>query len=123
MINYKRHRRAIEKMYGDTCTISRYGNVKDPLTMLTQQELQPVYVDQRCKLSQLSLPRDGQTEAQNNIKYDAKLFCAPELEIRQGDLIAVKRAATGRVETYSAGEPFPPYQSHQEIMLTAKEWA
>lgn len=123
MINYKRYRRKIERLYEDRCTIIRYANVKDPVTRETKQVPLPLYNDQPCKLSQTGLPRNGQTEAQNDIKYDAKLFIAPELEIRQGDLIAVTRAATGQVATYTAGQPFPPYPSHQEINLTAKDWA
>ncbi|WP_270167577.1 ABC transporter ATP-binding protein [Paenibacillus sp. SYP-B4298] len=123
MINYRKHRRAIERMYEDRATISRHMTSKDPVTKLTKQELQPIYEDQPCKLSQTSLPRNGQTEAQNNLQYDAKLFIAPELEIKQGDVVAVKRKATSRVEMYITGQPFPPYSSHQEINLTAKEWA
>ncbi|MBJ6360869.1 DUF6093 family protein [Paenibacillus sp. GCM10012307] len=121
MINYRRHRRAIEKMYEDKATISRYmSSVKNPDTRVTEQKLQPVYEDQPCKLSQTGLARNGQTEAQNNLQYDAKLFIAPELEVQQGDVVAVTRAATGRVEMYTAGQPFPAYSSHQEIMLTCK---
>jgi len=123
MINYRKHRRAIERMYEDTATISRYVDVRNPITHETKQEQQLVYEDQPCKLSQLALPKNGQTEAQNDIRYNAKLFIAPELEVMQGDLIEVNRKATGRVEKYVAGKPFPPYSSHQEIDLTAKEWA
>lgn len=123
MINYRRHRRTIEKMYDDKATISRHVNVKDPVTKKTKQELQPVYEDQPCKLSQLSLPQNGQTEAENDIKYNAKLFIAPELEIMQGDVIEVLRKATGLKESYTAGKPFPPYSSHQEVNLSVKDWA
>lgn len=124
MINYRKHRRSIERMYEDTATISRLVDLgKDPTTKEHKEERQQVYVDQPCKLSQKSLAKNGQTEAQNDINYDAKLFVAPELEIVQGDLIAVTRKATGRVEKYVAGKPFPPYSSHQEIGLTANEWA
>jgi len=123
MINYRRHRRAIERMYEDRATISRHEPVKDPVTKETKQVLQPVYEDEPCKLSQTGLPRNGQTEAQNDVRYDAKLFIAPELVIKQGDVIALTRAASGQVETFSAGKPFPPYSSHQEIYLTAKGWA
>lgn len=123
MINYRKHRRVIEKMYEDKATINRYSDVKDPVTKETKQQLQPVHEDKPCKLSQTSLPRNGQTEDANNIEYDAKLFIAPEFEVMQGDLIAVTRKATGRIEKYVAGKPFPPYSSHQEIDLTAEEWA
>jgi len=122
-MQYSKHRRAIERLYTDRATVSRHMNVKDPVTKETKQILQTIYADQRCKLSQTGLPRDGQTEDANNLQYDAKLFIVPELDIKQGDVIAITRAATGRVETYSAGKPFPPYSSHQEILLTVKDWA
>lgn len=122
-MQYSKHRRAIERLYTDRATVSRHINVKDPVTKETKQTLQTIYRDQRCKLSQTGLPRDGQTEDANNLQYDAKLFIVPELNIKQGDVIAVTRAATGRAEIYSAGKPFLPYSSHQEILLTAKDWA
>lgn len=123
MINYRRYRKQIERLYEDRATISRYIDFKDSITKETKQELRPVYEDQPCKLSQTGLARNGQTEDANNLRYEVKLFIAPEFEIQQGDVIAVTRGATGRVETYTAGEPFPPYPSHQEISLTAKDWA
>jgi hypothetical protein len=123
MIDYNKYRVAIEGMYEDRATISRHENVKNPVTKETMQDLVTIYENQPCKLSQTSLPKNGQTEDANNIAYNAKLFIAPELEIRQGDVVAVTRAATGRTVVYSAGEPYPPYQSHQEIDLTFKEWA
>ncbi|GIQ70758.1 ABC transporter ATP-binding protein [Xylanibacillus composti] len=121
MINYRRHRRQIERMYEDRATISRQK--PDESSVETKLISVTIYENEPCKLSQTSLARNGQTEAQNDIRYDAKLFIAPELEIKQGDEIAVTRAATGRVETYTAGEPFPPYSSHQEINLKAEGWA
>ncbi|GAC42280.1 hypothetical protein [Paenibacillus popilliae] len=122
MINYKRHRKAIEKMYEDRATISRYGSYKDPVTKETKQKLQLVYSNEPCKLSQSGLARNGQTEAQNDLQYDAKLFISPEIEIKQGDMIAITRS-TGQVEKYVAGKPFPPYPSHQEVNLSQKDWA
>ncbi|MEC0310179.1 ABC transporter ATP-binding protein [Paenibacillus lautus] len=123
MINYRRYRRQIERTYEDSATISRYTKKKDPVSKEEKQVLEPIQEDQACKLSQTGLPRTGQTEDANNLEYDAKLFIAPELEIKQGDVIAVTRKATGRAESYTAGEPFPPYQSHQEVNLTRRDWA
>ncbi|MNW41161.1 hypothetical protein D3C74_182900 [compost metagenome] len=124
MINYNKYRAVIEQMYEDTTTISRLVDLgKDPIKREKIEGRQEIHVDQPCKLSQTSLAKNGQTEAQNDIHYNAKLFIAPELEIMQGDLIAVTRKATGRVEKYVAGKPFPPYPSHQEINLTVKDWA
>jgi hypothetical protein len=123
MIDHNRYRTAIERMYEDKATISRHVAVKDPVTKETKQELQQIYEEQPCKLSQTGLAKNGQTEDANNLQYDAKLFIAPELEIKQGDVVDVVRRATGQAATYTAGQPFPPYGSHQEIMLTAKGWA
>ena len=119
-MNVARYRRAIERLYTDRCTIYRYQAVKDPDTKETKLVPQPVYVDQPCRISQRALAQNGQTEAQNNIAYETKLFIAPELEIRQGDSIEVTRNDVTR--RYKAGEPFL-YSTHQEVSLQRKEWA
>lgn len=123
MINYAQYRLQIEKLYEDTFSVERPTKVKDPITKQTNLVKMMVITEQPCKLSQTTTPKDGQTEAQNNISYNSKLFCAPELDIRQGDIVIVTRKAGNRVYEFHAGEPFPPYQSHQEIGLQRKEWA
>lgn len=120
MINYRRHRREIERLYEDACTIYRYEKTTDPDTGETVQTLVAFYTDQPCRISQKALGTNGQTEAQNNISYETKLFIAPDLEIRQGDMIEVTRGIVTR--KYEAGEPFL-YPSHQEISIQRKEWA
>ncbi|GKU79862.1 ABC transporter ATP-binding protein [Paenibacillus sp. L3-i20] len=122
-INYAKHRKSIERMYEDTCTIFRHRSVKDPIKKTTRLEPQKLFENLKCKLSKAGLPKNGQTEAQNDVVFDAKLFIAPEIEILQGDLIEVVRASTGRKESYTAGKPFPPYSSHQEISLSFRGWA
>ncbi len=116
MINYKRHRRAVEKLYEDKCTISRMVDVVKPSGEM-RKVLQVIHEEKSCKLSQKALSSNGQTEAANNISYETKLFIAPELEIRQGDAVEVTRC--GRVLKFIAGEPFV-YGSHQEISLQRK---
>lgn len=113
MINYRRHRRAVEKTYEHTCTVSRMVDVKKP-SGETRQELQVVYENKSCKLSQKSLASNQQTESTNNILYETKLFIAPELEINQGDTVIVTHC--GRMLKFTTGEPFA-YGSHQEISL------
>lgn len=120
MMNLSRHRRAIERLYTDTCTISRHKKAKDPVKKETKLVLQPVYEDQPCRISQRALGTNQQTDAENNIAYETKLFIAPELEILQGDVIEVVRGEITR--EYTAGEPFP-YSTHQEISLQRKEYA
>lgn len=130
MINYDRYRRKIEKLYTDRATIYCYQEVKDPNSKTTKLVPMPVYSDQPCRISQKALGRNGQTEAQNDILYETKLFIAPEVEILQGDMLEVTRGrmtAAGwepiaATRKYSAGEPFI-YHAHQEVSLERKEWA
>jgi hypothetical protein len=119
-MNLTRHRRAIERMYTDRCTIYRYQPVKDPETKTTKLVPQPVYTDQPCRISQRALGQNNQTEAQNEIRYETKLFIAPEVEIRQGDLLEVTRGTVTR--RYTAGEPYQ-YSTHQEVSIQREEWA
>ncbi|MBB6670275.1 ABC transporter ATP-binding protein [Cohnella nanjingensis] len=120
-------------MYTDRCTISRPEKVKDPVTKETKEDMQPVLVAVPCRLSQSGLAKNDQSDAQNDIRYEAKLFIAPELEIRQGDQVDVIRGvhtasgweplAEGRTWRFQAGEPFPPYSTHQEVSLQRRDWA
>ncbi|GIQ63629.1 phage protein [Paenibacillus cisolokensis] len=119
-MNFTRHRRAIERMYTDRATIYRHVQVKDTITKETKLVPQPVYVDQSCRISQRALGQNNQTEAQNEIRYETKLIIAPEVEIRQGDLLEVTRGAVTR--KYTAGEPFL-YSTHQEVSIQREEWA
>jgi hypothetical protein len=107
-------------MYTDRATIYRHQAVKDPVTKETKQVPQPVHTDQPCRISQRALAVNGQTEAQNDIDYETKMFISPEVEIRQGDFLEVTRGTMTR--RYTAGEPFP-YSTHQEVSLQRKEWA
>ena len=116
MINYNRHRRAIEKLYEDTCTIRRMMDVTKP-SGETKQEEKDVYTDKACKLSQKALASNNQTESTNDIAYESKLSIAPELEILQGDTLVVTHCS--RTMLFAAGEPFV-YGSHQEISLQRK---
>lgn len=119
-MDIERHRRAIERLYTDRATIYRHQPVKNPVTKTTKLVAQPVYTDQPCRISQRALGQNNQTEAQNEIQYETKLFIAPEVEIKQGDLLEVTRGTVTR--RYTAGEPFV-YSTHQEVSLQRKEWA
>lgn len=129
-IDYSKHRAAIERLYTDRVTVYRYGDAKDPNTKKTKQTPQPAHSNQPCRLSQKALGQNGQTEAQNDIRYETKLFLAPETEILQGDMLEVTRGrltpsgweAIALARKYTAGEPFV-YSTHQEISIQRKEWA
>lgn len=111
---YRAHRRAIERLYEDRATISRHMEYEHPITKETKHGLVPVYENQPCRISQRALATNAQTETVNQIVYETKLFIAPELEIKQGDVIEVTRGAVTR--KYTAGEPFV-YPTHQEVSI------
>ena len=112
-----RHRKAIEKMYIDVATIMRLVETETDWgeTRLTEEE---VYSAAPCRISQKALGTNGQTETVNQIAYETKLFIAPDIDIKQGDVVKVTRQGNTRV--YTAGEPFI-YPTHQEVSLQRKD--
>lgn len=115
-----RHRRRMEKGYTDRCTIYEYQWVYDPNRGEDVQKPIPIVVDQPCRISQRALGTNNQTEAQNNIQYETKIFVAPEFPIQQGNMLTVTRDGVER--KYHAGEPFK-YPTHQEVSIQRREWA
>lgn len=120
MIPYHAHRQAIEQLYEDRATIKRYMEYEDPITKETKHGLQTIYEHKPCRISQRALGTNNQTETVNQIAYETKLFISPDLEIRQGDVIEVKRGTVTR--TYTTGEPFL-YPTHQEVSLQREDEA
>lgn len=115
---YRAHRRAIEQLYEDRASISRYMEYDDPISKETKFGLVPIYENQPCHISQRALAANTQTDTVNQIAYENKLFISPELEIRQGDIVEVTRGSVTR--KYTAGEPFL-YPTHQEVSLQREE--
>lgn len=101
------------KHYRDRARVWRYVNKKQAGETVRHLEL--LHDALPCFLSQSTLPKNGQTAAQNDIRYDAKLFCSAAHDIPQGCVVDVTRGTTTR--RYVAGEPLL-YASHQEIGLT-----
>lgn len=121
LIDYEKHRKAIERLYEDRADVYRVVDVEQPNHM-TKPARTLILADQPCRLSQSGLAKNGQTPAQNDIRYDAKLFIGPDLPVLQGDEIIVRQRAGGPARKYTAGESFA-YPSHQEVMLTRSDRA
>lgn len=119
-INYAAYRAQIERLYTDVVNIYRYEKTRNPNTGVSEQKTVLKYSDQPCRISQRSLATNAQTDAQNSIQYETKLFIAPEVDIMQGDLLEVTRGGVTR--KYNAGEPFL-YPTHQEVSIQRREWA
>lgn len=119
-MNIRRYRKALEKTYTDKASVYRHEKVKDPNTKETKLVPVAFITDQPCRISQKALGQNNQSEAENTIQYETKLFIAPELEIKQGDMLEVTRGVVKR--KYTAGEPFV-YSTQQEISIQRQEWA
>lgn len=114
-------RAAIEMTYEDTATISR----TEPVTgtnRITKTVPVVKYSEIICALSYSGSDKSQQTNAQNEVDYDAVLFASPDLLILPGDRVSLKRF--GRVDLTSqrlltfevVGRP-AVYATHQEIQV------
>ena len=119
-MDYTKYRAKLETTYDCICTIRRRQDDKDPVTRQTSSRPVDIYVDQPCRISIAGLPSNGQTDAQNDIRYSIKLFISPDLDIKQGDELTV--TGRGRTRKYTAGEPFP-YPTHLEVGLERETYA
>lgn len=105
-------RAALEATYDGTCTIKGTQKVKVG-GETTQQEV-TIVTDESCSVSQTELKTVTQTESKAEIKYNAKLFMAPEIVVPPGSIITAQQYG----QTYSlksSGKPFV-YETHQEIL-------
>lgn len=111
------HRKALERLWKDRCTVYHRVKVTDPKTKLTDFDEKPLLQDQPCKLSFETLnSTDGDHVA--TVAQSVKLFISPDVEIPAGCKIVVTRFNDlERTFTYSrSGEP-GIFTNHQEIIL------
>lgn len=109
------YRAALESMYTGLCTITEWQDVKDPVTQITSKKEVDVLINQPCRLSYKTVTPTTQTDSPATVKQTAKLFIAPEIDVKPGSKIVVTQ--NGRTSEYNrSGEP-AIYNHHQEIML------
>ena len=120
--NAKAERRALESTYEDVCTINRRQDVEE-WTGITRQVSAPVYEGVICAISK-SGNGSKQTEAQHNLDHDMLLFTLPNIVIKAGDEVTVKRFGrmdplSPLIESYEViGKP-TPYVTHVQCKLKA----
>lgn len=111
------HRKALEWLWKDQCTVYQQKKVTDPQTKLTDFIESPLLENQPCKLSFETLSENkGDPVA---IKTQSvKLFLSSDVEIPPGCKIVVRRFNDLQREfVYSkSGEP-GVFTDHQEIQL------
>lgn len=118
----KAARKAIESTYQGICTIVERRDVRDETTKITRRNEEVIVVEnQPCKLSFEKLNAVVQTDTVAKQIQGAKLFLAPEIEVKAGSKIMVEQ--NGVTTIYSASGIPAVYQSHAEIMLELfQEW-
>ncbi len=118
------HRRALERLWRDRCTVWRREETTDPQTHLTDFTLAAILEDAPCKLSFEKLaPTVGDPAAA--VSQGVKLFLSPDAEVPAGCRVEVTRPnETERTFAYaSSGEP-GVFSDHQEITLEPwRGWA
>ena len=115
----KAARRAMERMYIDTCKISVNVKTVDEKTHVTRQKWTVLAEDEPCRLSFLSFPANGESDTTDVMMQSVKIFLRPELVVPAGSRIDVTRS--GRTVSYKRGGAVALYPTHQEIELTRAE--
>ena len=114
-------RKAIEKMYIGTCTITEHQKVKKDNKSTGFQDV-IVLENQPCKLSFSSITSTSQTETAATVVQTAKVLIAPEIQIKPGSKLTITQ--NGVITEYkNSGEP-ALFDTHQEIILELfKGWS
>jgi len=114
-------RKAIELSYIGTCTITEHQKIKKENKSTGFQDV-VVLQNQPCKLSYEKVTNTNQTESAAALIQTAKLFIAPEIQVKPGSKLTISQ--NGIVTEYkNSGEP-AIYGTHQEIVLELfKGWS
>ncbi|MEK3851208.1 ABC transporter ATP-binding protein [Paenibacillus sp. FSL R7-0340] len=108
-------RAALESTYEGVCRVEGQTTSKDPVTGTERPRKGVILDNQPCALSQASLPSAAQTDTNNDVAYDGKLFIAPDVTIPSGSRIFVTQDGMN-YEFQQSGEPFI-YLTHQEVKM------
>lgn len=109
-------RRAAERLYDDTATITTFTNGDISATGKVTQT-KTVHEAVPCRLSYKNLPIAG-GEGVNEAQQTITLFINPDIEIKSGSEIVIVR--NGKPLHFTASGLAALYQSHQEISLKYK---
>ena len=111
------HRKALERLWKDRCSVFVRKTVTDPDTKLTDFVETPLLQDQPCKLSFETLTSSS-GDPVAAISQTVKLFLSPDVEIPAGCKIVVTRFNDlERKFTYSKSGEAGVFTNHQEIQL------
>ena len=113
---------AIERLYDRTCDVVERQAVIDDKNKRTDYKEIIVLEAQKCRISYKNISSSNQSETINNITQEIKLFISPDIKIKEGSKIIVKKGNS--IETYKNSGIPAIYDTHQEIVLESfKGWA
>lgn len=118
------HRKALEWMWRDRCTVYVQEERTDPDTNLTDFQDVPLFEDLPCKLSFENMTAVGEGHVAV-VAQGVKLFLSPDVVIPAGCKIVVEKFRQPEREfIYSRSGEAAVFTNHQEITLTLWEgWA
>ena len=108
-------RRAIEKTYFGTLTVTEMKKVKDEKSKLTKNAPVVVLEGQPCKLSFETLKSTIQSDSSASVIQVTKLFVSLDISIKAGSKITVTQ--DGVTTDYTCSGVPAVYPTHQEIVL------
>lgn len=115
-------------LYNDRMDIYRTESItEEDSTTSISYEPEPLYSDIKCRVSFSSDDTGTDSEVDRNpVRFNPKLFCAMDVDIKAGDYVVVRRYADdGSVMAMYEGTVAMPskYSTHQETFLRINEGA
>ena len=118
----KAHRKAVEELYCDVCTIYEQQSVRDPETKKTVRKEVPVLENQPCKISFETITTTSESNGAAEQAISVKLFISPDITVKPGSKVVVTHL--GEDTAYSNSGVAGKFPTHQEIKLALFErWA
>lgn len=112
---------ALAMLYEDRCTVYEVQKIKDPTTHITSTQRVATLENQICRISYKTVKAVDKENSAAVAKQVIKLFVPPEVLIKPGSEIEVTR--NGQIILYKASGEVATYQTHNEIILSLKEYA
>jgi len=119
------HKKQIETLYTDVCTVWENVKTKDPKSKITKTVRTKVHENLPCRMSFGTFVRPSGDEVTSNLTLSVVLFLSPEYNIKAGSEFEVKRDVIGADEpkVMKLKNSAPPYiyPTHQEITCSILE--
>lgn len=117
-INASKH---LSRLYVDSASILRNTEYKDDSSPIIRNKRIAIGEPFKCYLSTNSLNADKAIPQIIN-SYSATLFCEKDINIENGDMLAITKDSTQKVYRFLVESVRIAFYSHQEIKLVAADY-